>query len=940
MIRYNRTAATKHAKEYYLADASDIKDFADFGSPQWVGALRERFGLRGAVDSRVWGDAVDGKFPGGITVPGGGDGNRRAGEDIVFEAPKSFSVGILAGGDRTLLTVHKEAVEECIQEFETWVGTRMGRQGAEFAVTGKMLGVAVSHFLNRENEPHLHTHVMCLNVTESADGKVKANDLSYAYQNQGLLRTLYNVKVYQKAIKAGYSVAFDDKGTPQLEGFGKDMLSKYSTRGAAILAWYEKHGINPKTATPKQQDMANKATRPSAGKEKLTPSHLAAYKEKEASWGVTSEKALEASKRTPRDIKYYGVYSRESAKNAVLFALASHTEREFVTKEELVLATALRHGKGRLSLEDIKDAYEGLKASGDVIVSEADTKDKRKGLRVVTRESLDLETTLKRLEKAGRRTIKPLMGKEDAEAVLDAKYAHLNANQRGAFTHIMSTENRMIHVSGAAGVGKTTMLAPAVKELVDTGHTVVGLGPVWSAVKAMAEVEVKSGTLAAFVRKRQSRERQPNTVYMLDEANLADTASLVQLQKIVAMQGARLVLIGDIKQLNSVAAGAPLEVLVESGMETSHITEMQRQRNAAPEVKQAAQESLDSPTLSLATMEAAGRVTRTEDAAGEAWQRAKGYGIGPETIILTPRHKTIAEITARAREEYGLTQKPALSVETFEPSGEVTDAMRRNIAALEDYLASRPEGTVALRAGRHYKNLGIEKGAVVWLEGVDTVTGKLRLRDAASRCIIADSRKFAQFEVGEVKTRDFAVGDIVRAAGNAYFDKASQTGVMRHTRGEVVHIDERTKQLTVQWWQDGRAGLRQTIATDTTQELSYGYAQTIASVEGLSAKNVVMVSPGTRREYYLALTRTKGEAHIVDTVDVPVRDTEGSLGSSLPSHTVTSRDKAPQAPSKVLHKPLESRIEEVTTKSRASDVHKKRESIEKSRADLYESHGK
>lgn len=913
MIKFHRMNSAEHAKDYYYEKSMiDVPELEKYGKLKWTGQLADELKLRGEVRKEAWHDAIDGKLPGGIVLGKGGDKTRRIGEDIVFEAPKSLSIAAMVAGDHSLIEAHIAAVTASAKYIESLIGARIGHGGKEYEITGSMLAATVNHLVNRENQPHLHTHLVILNATKRSDGKIVSNDMSVGYENTLVIREFYNNILAQELAKRGYDYKVDKYGVPQLTGFSKGHQDFYSARSKEIEDYLEQKGLTRETASKAQKDEANRATRKE--KEILTKDHLESYKVVEKDHGFDSAESLRNSKTQPKNIKFYGDTAKNKAREVLKFALSHHTEREFVTKESAVLATALKQAKGRVSLDQIQDMYNEKVKNGDIKVSKIDEKDPRKGIRITTKEAAEFEAAAKRVEKAGRKAVRPIFSDEQVDRILDEKYSHLNSDQRSGFKHIFTTENRIIHISGAAGVGKTTMLSPAVKELIGEekakgmvsvvneakkeGFEVVGIGPVWSAVDAMAQVDIKSTTLAGFLVQRQDSGFHKNRIYMLDEANLANTKDLSQLIKIVAMQSARLVLIGDIRQLNSVAAGAGLEVLVESGMETSSLRKMQRQSKAEQSVKQAAQESLYDPAQALETLKMAGRVSEvSKDAvAATAVAKAIEYGVGKDTVIATTKHKTIEEITEKFRDYFGLLDKSQLEVPVFKPNQEVSETMKRNTEIMSDFAGSE------LRITAKYKDLGLETGDVVKLVGADPVTKKLHIRKENGEELHVRHQQFTSFEVGQKEKIEVAVGDQVRAAGNSYYDKKSQYGVMRHTRGEVVAIDEKSKTATVKWHgTDDKPGLTTKIDATKVQELAHGYAQTIASIEGLSIKNVVIVEPSSQRDAYLALTRAKINMHVV------TEDIEKAKENS----------------------------QNLSRKSRAEDLDKTRPEIEKAKEKLY-----
>lgn len=855
MISFARVTS-QHAKDYYYEKSLvDVPELQEVGTLTWIGSLSEELGLTGAVKREDWHNALDGLFPNGIEIPGGGTGEHRAGEDIVFDAPKSLSIAVLVSGDKRLLDIHAKAVRESLEFIESMIGTRNGKGGAEYEITGQMLAATTTHLVNRDNMPHIHTHSVVLNITKTQDGRYKSNDMSFAYKNQKAVRAFYNNVLAHELAKEGYSVHFDKYGVPQLKGFDRDHIMTYSTRAKQVEEFLDSKGLTRETASGETKQVGNYSTR--KDKERLTQEHLDGYREFDKANNLDSDKALDASRIAPRDIELRGEHGRKKATELIEHVLKAETEREFVSSKEKVMARVLEMSKGRLSYNKIRETYDGMIESGEIVESPDDNKDKRYGIRITTKEALDIEKSLIKVMRDGKNSVRPIDDPEHVQSTIESKYGHLTDEQRRAFEHVLTTKDRFIHISGAAGVGKTTTLSPIVKELMKKGYEVVGLGPVWSAVMAMGEVDVKGGTIAGFLSKHHDQSRHVERIYMVDESGLASTRDMDKMQKIVASQGARMVYIGDAEQLQGVSAGAGLDVLIDNGLEVSEVTKMQRQRNAPDYVKEAAQASLTDPRKALDILAEHGALIVAdkeagEDLAGKVLEtvREKG-GFGPDTMVLASYHKTIAEITERAREELGLDQKPQVVIKSFEPDRSMSEADKRNIEILETKVGS------SIQAGREYKRLGIEKGEVLELAGVDPVTGKLHLRGEDGREIYANHKNFTSYDVGDLKNISVAEGERIRVTGNQYFDRKNQYGEMRHSMGTVTNIDPEKNRITIRF--DGEGGNRLELDLSKPQEITYGYGQTVDSVQGRSAKNVIVVDPSDMRRHYVANTRTKNE---------------------------------------------------------------------------------
>ena len=146
-------------------------------------------------------------------------------------------------------------------------------------------------------------------------------------------------------------------------------------------------------------------------------------------------------------------------------------------------------------------------------------------------------------------------------------------------------------MQGAAGTGKTTMLKEALGLLGERKATL--LAPSAAAARVLAE-ETGAGarTLQWFLTRhgdlgdgaRVARDRRDfeGSVLVLDEASMVSTVQMELLMRIAErLHIARLVLVGDRRQLRAASAGEPFRALQEAGVATAEMEEILRQRDPA-----------------------------------------------------------------------------------------------------------------------------------------------------------------------------------------------------------------------------------------------------------------------------------------------------------------------------------------------------------------------
>jgi Ti-type conjugative transfer relaxase TraA len=218
-------------------------------------------------------------------------------------------------------------------------------------------------------------------------------------------------------------------------------------------------------------------------------------------------------------------------------------------------------------------AKEVLGAAREFLSDRAISLGLRGGLGLFTTpEMLELEKQL--LEQAGNlhRNHDHQVSEQVMESVMQ-KYAHLNPEQREAVAHITVKPEGLALVAGMAGTGKTTMLKAAAEVWEKQGFKVQGAALAGKAAEGLAEEAGiatmtihKSLFLAENSHGLFSDFKNPltkNTVLVVDEAGMVGTHLMSRLLNEAEQAGAKVVLVGDARQLQPIEAGGPFASMAE-----------------------------------------------------------------------------------------------------------------------------------------------------------------------------------------------------------------------------------------------------------------------------------------------------------------------------------------------------------------------------------------
>jgi conjugative relaxase-like TrwC/TraI family protein len=164
-----------------------------------------------------------------------------------FQCSKSVSITALVGGDELVREAHRESVRVALDKLERYIQARIGgNHPAE--TTGKMVAAKFEHDNARPVDgyaaPHVHTHVVMFNVTETPDGKAHALQPRELYRSQRYATAVYQSELVSRLGQVGYEIERDSNGTPQIRGYTKEYLQASSPRRRQIEEYLAKQGTD------------------------------------------------------------------------------------------------------------------------------------------------------------------------------------------------------------------------------------------------------------------------------------------------------------------------------------------------------------------------------------------------------------------------------------------------------------------------------------------------------------------------------------------------------------------------------------------------------------------------------------------------------------------------------------------------------------------------
>ncbi|AIT78345.1 MobF family relaxase [Novosphingobium pentaromativorans] len=877
------------AANYFAADNYYTRADAE-RSGQWLGRGAETLGLRGVIEASQFEAVLKGMLPDGSRV---GSDNRahRAGTDLTFSMPKSWSILALVGGDRRILDAYGAAVRETLAWAEKNLAeTRMEVRGKERVVATRNLVIGLfQHDTNRNQEPNAHFHAVVANVTQGPDGKWRALRNDKIWEHNTLLNAMTMARFRLAVEKLGYQVGeYGKHGNFEAVGVPKPVRDAFSSRRAEILdklSTMEGKGLAARNA-------ANLMTRADKGPVADRQALVDQWREAAAQLGVDPRLVIsKANARATTDIgsvSGIGNSVRSIGQRARLLAatFAEHLglrqgdplvprDMERRTPEQIAavhaVASAIRHLGEReaafsrteiyrsalgfalpTTLPDIEHRVDQLLRQGHL--------QKGKGADrnlVTTRDAIGLEQRIIAAVETGRghgsAVVEADVAGERLQALSQLKYGlTLNPGQEGAGRLLLASHNRIVAIQGVAGAGKSTVLKPVADILREEGRSVLGLAVQNTLVQMLErDTGIPSMTVARFLRQHQgllegadqarlaeARASLRGTTVLLDEASMvgnADKEKLVRLANLLQLD--RFASIGDRKQLGAVDAGKPFDVMQKAGVETATMnTNLRARDKALRDAQYAAQGgNIDEALRHLGPHVVASGNTAAVDAAA-AW------------LSLSPAEREVTAIYASGRNLRGQVNE-AVQI-GLKANGELgpgslglTVLSRVNLTREEMRYSRSYAAGMVLEVDRRQRGQGLQKGRYEVVETDPTREHVMLQNERGKRFEFRPGQMRPQGEqdplrLFEVRPLEIHDGDRIRWTATDH-----KRGLLNADQARIVAVDAKGVTVKTSLGAEHRLGLSDPML----ERLDLAYALNAHMAQGLTSNRGIAVMDSRER---------------------------------------------------------------------------------------------
>jgi len=486
-------------------------------------------------------------------------------------------------------------------------------------------------------------------------------------------------------------------------------------------------------------------------------------------------------------------------------ALDSITYQQSTFTRRDVARFVHRHSEGKEQFDRI---FAAIRASREVVYV---GKDGRGQERFTSRAMIETE---KRLERASDRLAMRRHHGLPAEAKgLDIASAGsgglvLGAEQKAVLDRLLSGPD-LANVTGYAGTGKSAVLGLARDGWERAGYNVRG-----AALSGIAAENLEHGSgiasrTIASLEHQWSKGREQLTsrdVLVIDEAGMIGTRQMERVISEVDKRGAKLVLVGDIEQLQAIEAGAAFRSICERHG-SAEITTVRRQQ-AGWQRDATRQLATGRTGEALAAYDQAGHVhtapTRAQASRQliERWHRDRPMQLDESRIILTHTNDDVRALNEAARAK-------------MREAGELGDDVKVQVTRGNRVFAAGDR----IMFLRNERSLGVKNGSLGTVRNVDALRMQVMLDDG--RSVAFDHKDYADIDHGYAATIHKAQGMTVDRV-----HVLATPGLDRHAA--YVALSRHRKQVDLHYGEDDfadRSKLARTLSRERVKDMASDYTR-------------------------------------------------------------------------------------------------------------------
>jgi conjugative relaxase-like TrwC/TraI family protein len=826
-----------------------IGDYYSKGSEEhseWGGSIALELRLQGKVDPEVFRELLSGKVAGQEVGRHRSDGafKHHPGWDFAVNAPKSVSILALVAQDSRIIDAHEKAVGEALSWIEEHAAFRRRNSGKIIhETTGRLIFARFTEHASRELDPHLHTHVVVMNITNRGDGAPMTSVESRAmFAEQMVGGQIYRNALALSLRELGYEIEVDPKkGLFEIRGVPKDLMKGMSQRAEQINAHAAEHGYS------------GQAARVASFYQTRGPKEKVGMADLQHAWRERSGGLLpnlhELRDRSQRSQTGRIIVDPMTAGRAMLFGIRHSEDREAVNNQGHLLRVGLAAHVGEVALSDLRPLVAEHEARSKLLVTRERTGDGLLARGRTSRRTARLELALARHLALAMDDAPRLASNDRLLVALDA--SGLTPSQEQAMAQLAGSRDRLIGVHGVAGAGKSTLIR-AMAAAVDPDIRLLALAPTSSAAANLGDMAgIASRTVASLIA-AGGHGIDGRDVLVIDEAGQLGNRQALRLLEISRDTGARLLLLGDNRQTGAIEQGKAFWLLQRLGLPKAELAESMRQQTRLMRhaVVLAREGDYAGSIESLDKIVSGSRPDGLARDLVSEWTRLKPENRDNTNIlVLDNASRIVVNEQIRStllREGVIAAQDTRLEVLTPSPMSSEERRMARFYSAGQVVMFSRDDARLGIVRQAEYRVAGLGRDA----NGRQVV----RLADEQGRAIRWDPRltRAAQVNVFSSEERGIAVGDRIQ-----WRLATKDLGLKNAERGTVTKLDGPI--ASIRW---DRSKEVQSIDLARFKTWDHGYAETVYSSQSKTYDRAYILAPVNSplvngQNYYTAITRAR-----------------------------------------------------------------------------------
>ncbi|MGH7015217.1 MAG: Ti-type conjugative transfer relaxase TraA [Stellaceae bacterium] len=497
----------------------------------------------------------------------------------------------------------------------------------------------------------------------------------------------------------------------------------------------------------------------------------------------------------------------------------THQQSTFTRRDMAMFAH--RHSDG---IEQFNEVLGAIRSAPDLVELGQDGRGED---RFTTREMIEAEQRLHRAADLMAETERHEVGDRNREAALahaEARGLVLSGEQAEALAHITDGRDLAV-VVGYAGTGKSAMLGVAREAWEAAGYEVRGV-----ALSGIAAENLESGsgiasrTIASMEHGwGQGRDALTSRdVLVIDEAGMVGTRQLERVLSHAAEAGAKVVLVGDPQQLQSIEAGAAFRSIHEchGGAEIGEVRRQREdwQRDATRDLATGRTGDAIHAYDGHGMVHAARTRKQARDDLIDRWDRDRQASPDQSRIILTHTNDEVRALNEAARER-------------MREAGDLGDDVRLTVERGARSFASGDRVMFL----KNERGLGVKNGTLGTVEQVSERSMSVRTDDG--RSISFDLKDYDRIDHGYAATIHKAQGMTVDRT-----HVLATPGLDAH--GSYVALSRHRDGMDLHYGRDDFADenrLVRTLSRDRAKDMASDYepAQSYAARRGITFRERV-----------------------------------------------------------------------------------------------------